>query len=547
MSEIETSNLFAADSEEMRQQKIDRFLPDIRKYLAHQSFPNIPPDPSIFSQEQLAQRNGMEWLGQVCCNLVVPESHEIEAQQYQLEVFFNNLVASAGKMSSTFSEIYKKDYVESPVIAVDLETTGLDTRVVYDKNKKLDPKTKIVGICLATFHNIGYYLPVMHTGEDGIPNWDYAVIVAFLQKLTDTFLVLYHNAQYDKEVLSLNGVSPRGFPYYLDTMVLHYLQDVNEKTHKLKVVSEKLGRKMVEISDLFSEMGSKQKGFVQFNRLPATNASVYGCSDAMNTYFIFYNLSSTPAEDNIFIQQHVSIKIDHMLLDSLRVMYRTGFPVNIEYSLYACKDIVHRILNLENKIYEFVGRKINIASPQQISKLLFDEYKVPVLPGMERGKPKKNSPGGLYSTSADLLDALYEKYPQYPLLAYVVQYRQLEHALSTILAKFITNSYIDSVLPYARSQVQYATTVAPTGRLSSASNGGRDQIIVKETATGNITYNFDKGDWSSGVNTQAISKDEGKNKVLNCIKSLPVECGLNFEDPYGKEVEVSFVERVAQI
>lgn len=541
------SELFDPTEKEVTKQDIDRFLPDVIKFVESVDVSPIPPNPSVFSQEELSNRPDMEWLKSVSCQIVAPETDNLEAQRLQLDLFLEHLQKEALVLQKSFSEIFSKEYEESPVVALDVETTGLDTRVMY-KNGKITPKTIITCISIATSDTNGYCLPVLQNQLDGIKNWDYSIIVEFLTKLANKFLLVFHNAQYDREVMSINGVSLRPFPYFLDTMVLHYLMDVNDKTHKLKKVSvDLLGRKMIEISQLFTEMGVKSKVRINFDRICASTALVYAVSDAINTLGLLFYFSKMQAEDNIFLKQVTPIIVDHKLVDSLRQMYRSGFPVNFDYAMYSCKDVQHRLKTLEQTIYEFVGRTFNINSTQQVSKIVFDDFKVPTLTDMERGKPTKNNPDGLFSTAAKIFEDLYEKYPQYPILEYIVQYRQLEHALSVILSKMVVNSYVDDLLPFTRCQVQYSTVVAPTGRLSSASNGGREKILVKITPAGNVTYAYYKGDWSAGINTQAISKDEGGMNEAKRIVDLPPEAGVNLQTPYSESVEFEFVKTLAQI
>lgn len=542
--------LFDEENVEFKQQEeIDLFLPVCEEYLKNNPFPTVPSNPLVFSQEALSQRPGMEWLSNVRCNLICPENKDIEKQEQQLNAFFQKIEKEASFLQKDFSEALSSNGFEgSKIIALDLEATGLDTRIIYDYTGELKPQVKIVGVCLATSDTEGYYLPVLHTEEDGIPNWNYSLIVNFLQQVIDSFLVIFHNAQYDKEVLSINGVKTREFPYFLDTMLLHFLSDVNKKRHNLKDVSEEiLGRKMVEISQLFTEMGVKSKVFINFDKLPASNGFVYGCSDAMNTMGLFLSFAQVPNENNVFIQQPTPLTIDHKLVDTLRNMYRSGFPVNIDYAIQSSKDILYRLSLLKKKLFDFVGKEFDIQSPQQVSVVIYDEFKIPPLEGMVRGKPTKNHPQGLYSTDADTLDALYTKHPEISLLEYIVQYRQLCLAVNNVFSKLIANSYVDAFIPYTRSQAQYAMTVIPTGRLSSASNGGRSGVICNETKKGNVTYSYNKGDWSCGINTQGISKPDKKHTVARKITSLPKEAGLSLSTPYPKEIELELVKLISQI
>lgn len=528
----------------------DTFLPVCSEYLERHPIPDIAPNPELFSPESLSGRPGMEWLQGVSCLGMIPPSREVPEQDAALDIFLQELKKETYFLPRTFSAAFQEGdtFQGANFLSLDLETTGLDTRVLYSYEGDLLPKTEIVGVSIGVSETKGYYLPVMHTEADGIPNWNKGAIVRFLQKVCDTFLVVYHNAQYDKEVLALNGVAPRPFPFFLDTQLLHFLTDVNSKRHGLKVISaEMLGRKMLEISELFTELGVKTKQHINFDHLPYVNAYVYACSDAINTFALVVQFMQVPAANNVFTQQPVPLMIDHKVVDVVRNMYRPGFPVNLDFAIQSCKDILWRLKVLERKAHEFVGTPFDIQSPQQISVLLFDTLKLPVLESMERGKPTKNYPQGLYSTAADVLEALYEKHPDIPILKYIVEYRQLAQSLNNVFLKLVTNSYVDAYLPYTRSQAQYSLTVIPTGRLSSASNDGREGVICNITDKGNVTYHYHKGSWACGFNTQGVPKPDKKMEIAMKLAAIPPEAGIDLTQAYPKELQLEFLKLIAQV
>ncbi len=541
-------SLFEEPVENTQQEEIDLFLPVCEKYLEEHPIPTIKPNPLVFAQEYLAQRPGMEWLNSVQCIMIAPVDRDSDKQRQQLEEFFVRLNSEAQYLPPDFPALQEHNFPGSKFLSLDTETTGLDTRVLYDYDGNIVPKTKLVSITIATSDTVSYYLPIMHTEEDGILNFNKEVITEFIQKVVNNFLLIFHNAQYDKEVLAINGIETRKFPFFLDTMLLHFLSEVNVKNHGLKWVSEQmLGRKMIEISQLFTEMGVKTKMHINFDKLPAVNSTVYACADALNTMGLFLQFAQMPNERNVFIQQPVPLAIDHKMSDVLRNMYRSGFPVNLDYALDSCKDIIYRLQLLEKQLYEFVGRKFDIQSPQQVSKLLFDEWKIPVLEGMVRGKPTKSDPQGLYSTAADILDELFKKHPEIKLLEYIVNYRQLSHTITNVFSKLITNSYVDAFQPFTRSQAQYSQVVIPSGRLASSSNNGREGVKASLTKTGNITYKYDKGAWSAGINTQGVAKPDKKQAEAKRICKLPPSAGINIENPYPPEVELELVKLLAEV
>ena len=108
-----------------------------------------------------------------------------------------------------------------------------------------------------------------------------------------------------------------------------------------------------------------------------------------------------------------------------------------------------RIAELEQSIYEKAGEEFNINSPKQLGVILFEKLKMPY------GKKTKTG----YSTAAEVLDKLA---PEYPLVADILEYRQLAKLKSTYadgLANFIDGT--------GRIHSTFHQTITATGRISS--------------------------------------------------------------------------------
>ncbi len=108
-----------------------------------------------------------------------------------------------------------------------------------------------------------------------------------------------------------------------------------------------------------------------------------------------------------------------------------------------------RIDELERKIYEEAGEEFNINSPKQLGVVYLKKLSLP------NGKKTKTG----YSTAADVLDRLA---PDYPIVADILEYRQLTKLKST---------YADGLVNYiaedGRIHTSFNQTITATGRLSS--------------------------------------------------------------------------------
>ncbi|MDA8441475.1 MAG: DNA polymerase I, partial [Peptococcaceae bacterium] len=112
--------------------------------------------------------------------------------------------------------------------------------------------------------------------------------------------------------------------------------------------------------------------------------------------------------------------------------------------------ISNRLNELETDIFTLADGKFNINSPQQLGVILFEKLKLPVL--------KKTKTG--YSTNAEVLEELE---PQHPIIAKLLEYRQLSKLNSTYIEGL---KAIQDPLT-GRVYTSFNQTITVTGRLSS--------------------------------------------------------------------------------
>lgn len=108
-----------------------------------------------------------------------------------------------------------------------------------------------------------------------------------------------------------------------------------------------------------------------------------------------------------------------------------------------------RITQLEQEIYAGAGEEFNINSPKQLGVILFEKLQMPY------GKKTKTG----YSTAADVLDKLA---PDYPLVAKILEYRQLTKLKSTY-----ADGLAGCIQEDGRIRSTFNQTITATGRISS--------------------------------------------------------------------------------
>jgi len=144
-------------------------------------------------------------------------------------------------------------------------------------------------------------------------------------------------------------------------------------------------------------------------------------------------------------------KIEMPLVKVLGEMEINGIKINVDFLKEVSQQVNSRLGELKKTIYKLSGTEFNINSPKQLSVVLFEKLKLPVI--------KKTKTG--YSTNADVLNTLA---PQHKVVSFVLEFRELEK---------LKNTYIDKLPLLVNSKTKrihtsFHQTVTSTGRLSSS-------------------------------------------------------------------------------
>ena len=136
----------------------------------------------------------------------------------------------------------------------------------------------------------------------------------------------------------------------------------------------------------------------------------------------------------------------------LRDMEDAGFRVDKEYLGRLGKIYKARIDDITEKIYKEAGEKgakINLNSPKQLAKLLYEDMGI---------KPLKGGKAGL-STAQEILEELSERHP---ICALILEYRKYQKLMSTYVEGLIPKCQKDG-----RIHTSFEQAVTGTGRISS--------------------------------------------------------------------------------
>ncbi len=204
-----------------------------------------------------------------------------------------------------------------------------------------------------------------------------------------------------------------------------------------------------------------------------------GCSlDAMVERRLDFRIGPRPDERALFIHElnerlrpeidrrnlrGLFEQIDLPMAGVLARMESTGIRVDATELSRLSTLMETEIARLTSEIWSLAGREFNIASPQQLGRVLFEEMGLPA--------PVKYGKGKTISTAADVLESLAA---DYPVVGKVLEFRQLTKLKGTYVDAL--PSLIDPAT--GRLHTSFNLTGAATGRLSS-SNPNLQNIPIK--------------------------------------------------------------------
>jgi DNA polymerase I-like protein with 3'-5' exonuclease and polymerase domains len=241
-----------------------------------------------------------------------------------------------------------------PVVAVDTETIGLDTRIIVEWIKEWGPagemlvplyevKMEIAGICLSADGIEGLYIPINH--EDG-KNLSREAANRILQPLFDHSHQIYYNAKFDREVLRQTlGIQMRDYPYFEDVQAINYINDPKAdlgdrgqftggsgglkglSKHVLgieQIELDELGRVKADFVNSKTRAVSQRIQYVPFTWIPTEAALWYAAGDAICTWLLWHKLCETARK------RKAVHRIDHVMIDSLTWLERQRYLIDTE-------------------------------------------------------------------------------------------------------------------------------------------------------------------------------------------------------------------------
>lgn len=265
----------------------------------------------------------------------------------------------------------------------------------------------------------------------------------------------YHNANILGFAIYNNSVSSY-IPYTKDTDLSFLNKKIYTYDYKRLYVSLKknnltiptclfdtmIGAYLVNynIKDDISYL-AKQRGY-EIDNSSKENSEI---DKAKFVYDTYNTLMDMMQKENVMTLYN---DIEFPLVTVLAKMEMNGIKVKKEVLFEMKDEILKRIEEVSQIIYNMAGVEFNISSPKQLGDILFEKLGLP--------HAKKNKTG--YSTDISVL----EKLRDYPIVEYIIEYRTLYKLYTTYI-----EGILNSISSDGKIHTIYTQTVARTGRLSS--------------------------------------------------------------------------------
>ncbi len=260
--------------------------------------------------------------------------------------------------------------------------------------------------------------------------------------------LIAHNAKFDVTVLGRYGIKFGSTLH--DTMLAHYVLDAAERHHK-----EHLARELLDFDPIAIEtlIGEKERGRAQRSmaELPPERICDYAAQDADLALQWDGILRERVAEAGAMRALEES---EEPLVGVLVAMEREGVAIDVKALRAYGVQLDREIGLLVNSIRRYGSVGLNVDSPKQLGRLLFETLK------LDSSGVKKTA-SGQYATDEKTLQKLVDFHP---VVWDILEYRACSKLKSTYVDKLPL--CIDSV--DGRVHTTFSQSFTETGRLSSS-------------------------------------------------------------------------------
>ncbi len=320
--------------------------------------------------------------------------------------------------------------------AIDLETTSLDA-----------VHADLVGISFSWQAGEAWYLAFR--APEGEPTLELEPTLSALRPILQDPAVakVNQNIKYDLLALRGQGIQLEGIAG--DSMVADYLLHAGERSHSIADLANRyLHRQVTPITDLIGKKGKQQ---LRLDQVTAAKVAEYSGEDADLAWQLDTLLEPSLSTGGL---KDLYDALEVPLIEVLAELEYNGIRLDLLRLKELGQEMAQQLEAMEKGIHQLAGRTFNIASPQQLRKVLFDELKLKT--------QHKTATTGEWSTDQEALENLAAQGEQIAIA--IIEYRQIAKLKGT---------YVDALPELVnqttgRIHASFNQTVAATGRLSSS-------------------------------------------------------------------------------
>ena len=277
--------------------------------------------------------------------------------------------------------------------------------------------------------------------EPPSPDPEAVSVLGALMRRSDAACAV-HDLKSELDCASAAGLRPAGEVF--DVMLAGYLADPTVDSGLASLSSRLLGREM----DSLESFVGRPRARVKPEDVPPRTLGEFTCRRAFTSVRLREPLGAALRETG---QERLYAEVELPLAYVLGDMERTGIAVDLAFLKAMSARLAREIADAEKEVYRLAGTSFNINSPLQLSKVLFEDLKLPV--------SKKTRGTGAPSTDEEVLEELAVSNQ---VAGLILTYRQLSK---------LKNTYVD-VFPRmlnpstGRLHAKFNQAVTATGRLS---------------------------------------------------------------------------------
>ncbi|MEM7589679.1 MAG: DNA polymerase I [Myxococcota bacterium] len=231
-----------------------------------------------------------------------------------------------------------------------------------------------------------------------------------------------------------------------DPLLAAYLLDAHDDMQpRLQQLCQQQLNAQIDTRKQLCGSGKQEQAFAQ---LDMQQAAHYSGQQAQATWLLLQHLQTKLQQHNL---QGLYNQLEMPLQHVLQRMESIGVLLDTMQLQQLGQQFASKLQHHQQQAWDMAGHPFNLASPQQVSHVLFDKL------GLQKGKTGKTGP----STDASVLQQLAKTHPLPKLL---LQYRHLAKLKSTY-----TDALPQLINPHTgRLHTRFNLFVTATGRLSSS-------------------------------------------------------------------------------